>query len=154
MPAQLRIAIGGGAAGEIGGNRMGLLPPLEGLYRDDLWCHEPDLWERYRDRPDWRRVPELRGVLLSHAHVDHSGCLGFLKPEIPVYTGLISAVIGKCLQDPRPTGPLRAQESRRAAERGEWAVPRVGAHRRAGACWWGEPRQAGTGAGSRPGSGR
>jgi len=147
MPAQLRIAIFGGAAGEIGGNRilllwddaawlldfgtrfgatsryfeefvkprvsalglrdylrMGLLPPLEGLYRDDLWCHEPDLWERYRDRPDWRRVPELRGVLLSHAHVDHSGCLGFLKPEIPVYTGLISAVIGKCLQDPRPTG--------------------------------------------------
>ncbi len=148
MPTQLRIAVFGGAAGEIGGNRillswddaawlldfgtrfaatsryfeefvkprvsalglrdylrMGLLPPLEGLYRDDLWCHEPDLWERYRSRPDWRRVPELRGVLLSHAHVDHSGCLGFLEPEIPVYTGLMSAVIGKCLQDPRPTGP-------------------------------------------------
>jgi len=84
--------------------RMGLLPPLEGLYRDDLWCHELDLWDRYRDRPDWRRVPELKGVLLSHAHVDHNGCLGFLNPEIPVYTGLVTAIIGKCLQDPRPTG--------------------------------------------------
>jgi len=31
--------------------RMGLLPPLEGLYRDDLCCHEPDLWERYRNHP-------------------------------------------------------------------------------------------------------
>jgi len=146
MPPPLRIAVFGGAAGEIGGNRillswddtawlldfgtrfgatsryfeefvkpraplglrdylrMGLLPPLEGLYRDDLWCHEPDLWERHRSRPDWRRVPQIRGVLLSHAHVDHNGCLGFLKPEIPVYTGLMSAMVGKCLQDPRPTG--------------------------------------------------
>ncbi len=32
--------------------RMELLPPLEGLYRDDLWAHEPDLWTRYRGRPD------------------------------------------------------------------------------------------------------
>jgi len=40
--------------------RMGLLPPLEGLYRDDLCCHEPDLWERYRNHPDYRRVPELK----------------------------------------------------------------------------------------------
>jgi len=84
--------------------RMGLLPPLECLYRDDLWCHEPDIWERYRGRPDCRRVENLRGVLLSHAHMDHNGCLGFLRPDIPVYTGLVTAIIGKCLQDPKPTG--------------------------------------------------
>ena len=24
--------------------RMGLIPPLEGIYRDDLSAHEPDLW--------------------------------------------------------------------------------------------------------------
>ena len=47
--------------------RMGLLPPLEGLYRDDLCCHEPDLWQRYRNHPDYRRVPELKGVLLHGA---------------------------------------------------------------------------------------
>ncbi len=84
--------------------RMGLLPPLECLYRDDLCAHEPDLWERYRGRADCRRVEHVRGVLLSHAHVDHNGCLGFLRRDVPVYTGLATAVIGKCLQDPRPTG--------------------------------------------------
>ncbi len=84
---------------------MGLLPPLERLYRDDLWSHEPDLWARYRSHPHYRKLGDLRGVLLSHAHMDHHGCLGFLKPEIPVYTGLTTAIIGKCLQDPKPTGP-------------------------------------------------
>jgi ribonuclease J len=146
--AELRVTVYGGAAGEIGGNRilletdegnwlldfgtrfgetakyfeefvkprcaalglrdylrMGLLPPVEGLYRDDLSCHEPDLWQRYRSHPHYRQLGDLRGVLLSHAHVDHNGCLGFLKPEIPVYTGLTTAIIGKCLQDPKPTGP-------------------------------------------------
>jgi ribonuclease J len=85
--------------------RMGLLPPLEGIYRDDLWVHEPDLWERYRGHPHYRRIDRLDGVLLSHAHVDHSGCLGFLKPEIPVYTGLMSATISKGMQDCRSGGP-------------------------------------------------
>src|SRR5688572_6494570 len=84
--------------------RMELLPPLEGLYRDDLWAHEPDLWNRYGGRPDHRRVENIRGVLLSHAHMDHNGCLGFLRQDIPVYTGLTTAIIGKCLQDPKQTG--------------------------------------------------
>ena len=51
-----------------------------------------------------RRVENIRGVLLSHAHMDHNGCLGFLRPDLPVYTGLTTAIIGKCLQDPKPTG--------------------------------------------------
>lgn len=85
--------------------RMGLLPPLEGIYRDDLAAHEPDLWERYRQHPHYRRVDHLDGVLLSHAHVDHNGALGFLRPEIPVYTGLMTSVIGKGIQDTRPSGP-------------------------------------------------
>jgi ribonuclease J len=84
--------------------RMELLPPLECLYRDDLWAHEPDLWNRYRGRADCRRVENIRGVLLSHAHMDHNGCLGFLKQDIAVYTGLTTAIIGKCLQDPKQTG--------------------------------------------------
>jgi ribonuclease J len=84
--------------------RMELLPPLECLYRNDLWCHEPDLWDRYRGRADCRRVENIRGVLLSHAHMDHNGCLGFLRQDIPVYTGLATAIIGKCLQDPKQSG--------------------------------------------------
>ena len=79
--------------------RMGLLPPLEGVYRDDLAAHEPDLWGRYRSHPLYRRLDHVDGVLLSHAHQDHNGYLGFLKPEVPVFTGLMTELIGKAMQD-------------------------------------------------------
>jgi ribonuclease J len=79
--------------------RMGLIPPLEGIYRDDLMAHEPDLWERYRAHPHYRRIEHLDGVLLSHAHQDHNGSIGFLRGDIPLYTGLMTALIGKGMQD-------------------------------------------------------
>jgi len=85
--------------------RMGLVPPIEGVYRDDLCSHEPALWERYRSHPSHRRLEHVDGVLLTHAHQDHNGCLGFLKAEIPVYTGLMSALIGKAMQDISGGGP-------------------------------------------------
>lgn len=85
--------------------RMGLLPPIEGIYRDDLTAHEPDLWGHYRGHPHYRRLEKLDGVLLSHAHADHNGDLGFLRPDIPVYTGLMTCVIGKGVQDTRAGGP-------------------------------------------------
>jgi ribonuclease J len=85
--------------------RMGLVPPIEGIYRDDLTLHEPDLLARYRGHPDYRRLDHLDGVLLSHAHQDHNGCLGFLRREIPVYTGLMTALIGKGMQDIAGGGP-------------------------------------------------
>jgi ribonuclease J len=78
---------------------MGLIPPLEGIYRDDLFAHEPDLWDRWRSRPHYRRIEHLDAVLLSHAHQDHNGYLGFLKPTVPIYTGLMTALIGKGMQD-------------------------------------------------------
>lgn len=79
--------------------RMGLLPPLEGIYRDDLAAHEPDLWSRYRSHPLYRRIDHLDGVLLSHAHQDHNGYVGFLRAEVPIFTGLMTALIGKAMQD-------------------------------------------------------
>jgi ribonuclease J len=79
--------------------RMGLIPPIEGIYREDLTAHEPDLWERYRAHPRYRRLEHVDGVLLSHAHQDHNGYVGFLKREIPLYTGLMTALIGKGMQD-------------------------------------------------------
>src|SRR3989442_7039978 len=84
--------------------RMGLIPPLEGLYRNDLSAHDPGLWARYRQLAQHRTVDQVDGVLLSHGHVDHVGSMGFLREDIPVYTGLTTALIGKCLQDPKPTG--------------------------------------------------
>jgi ribonuclease J len=85
--------------------RMELIPPLEGIYRDDLWAHEPDLWARYRAHPHYRKLDRLDGVLLSHAHQDHNGCLGFLRRDVPVYTGLMTALIGKGMQDLAGGGP-------------------------------------------------
>jgi ribonuclease J len=79
--------------------RMDLIPPLEGIYREDLFLHEPDIWEQYRGHPHYRRIEHLDGVLLSHAHQDHNGYIGHLAPGVPVYTGLMTALIGKGMQD-------------------------------------------------------
>ena len=79
--------------------RMGLIPPLEGIYRSDLFLHEPDVWQWYRQHPHYRRIDHVDGVLLSHAHQDHNGYLGHLRGDIPVYTGLMTALIGKGMQD-------------------------------------------------------
>jgi ribonuclease J len=84
---------------------LGLIPPIEGIYREDLAAHDPDLWERYREWPGYRTLDHLDGVLLSHAHVDHNGALGFLKVEVPVYAGLMTSIIGKALQDTKSAGP-------------------------------------------------
>src|SRR2546429_7895804 len=40
--------------------RMGLIPPLEGLYRNDLAAHDPALWARYRGHPQYRAVDGVR----------------------------------------------------------------------------------------------
>src|SRR5207247_10929390 len=64
----------------------------------------PGALTRYRSHPQYRTVDRVDGVLLSHGHVDHVGSIGFLREDIPVYTGLTTALIGKCLQDPKPTG--------------------------------------------------
>ena len=85
--------------------RLGLLPPVEGIYREDLWSHDADAWLSYRGAPLHRHIEHVDGVLVSHAHLDHNGCLGFLRPEIPVYTGLTTAVIARAIQDIRGSGP-------------------------------------------------
>lgn len=81
---------------------MGLLPPLEGLYRDDMVS--PGLWERFRDSPAYRKLDHLDGVLLSHAHLDHSGHISFLRHDIPVYATGITAFITKAMQDSGRSG--------------------------------------------------
>jgi ribonuclease J len=76
---------------------MELIPPLEGIYRQDL-APTAEFWERWREHPLYRRT-SLDGVLLSHAHLDHSGYISFLKPEIPIYCTAMTGFISKAMQD-------------------------------------------------------
>lgn len=82
---------------------LGLLPPLRGIYRRDFELPGREVWERAASWPLYREL-EVHAVLLSHAHLDHSGYLSFLDPTIPVVTGLSTAVIAKAMQDTAPGG--------------------------------------------------
>lgn len=79
----------------------GLLPPLEGLYRDDLNAlpEHAAIWDRQRRLPGYRNDVNPRAVLLSHAHADHVGYISLLRPTIPIVTGALTAVIAKAMQD-------------------------------------------------------
>jgi ribonuclease J len=77
---------------------MRLLPPLEGLYRSDL-VPPGDLWARYREVPHYRELTSVDAVLASHAHLDHTGYISFLRPEIPVFATAMTAFIAKAVQD-------------------------------------------------------
>ncbi len=99
---------------------MGLLPPLEGLYRPDL-VPSGDVWGRYRDRPGYRELERVDGVLVSHAHVDHTGYISFLREDTPVYASALTAFTAKAMQD---SGMLDFEKevcyiSRRAKEKKE-----------------------------------
>jgi len=81
---------------------MGLLPPLAGLYRDDLMT--PGLWKQFEDFPLYREFEKVDGVLLTHAHLDHSGYISFLRSSIPVYSTVVTAFIAKAMQDSGKSG--------------------------------------------------
>lgn len=73
---------------------LGLAPPLRGLYRDDLLNQE--LWQRL---PSPGGELKVDGVLLSHAHLDHSGYISLLREDIPVYASRATAFMAKAVQD-------------------------------------------------------
>ena len=75
----------------------GLLPPIPGVYRDDLVPPDVNLWDQcYRE--DFKDV-KPQAVLLSHAHSDHLQMVSFLTTQIPIHSSLPSAIIAKARQD-------------------------------------------------------
>ncbi len=112
---------------------LDLIPPLEGLYRDDLAL--PGLWDRFRTHPLYRSLHRGKGrqavdaVLVTHAHLDHNGDISYLEPIIPVYASRITAFIARAMQvtgqsgfereltyinprAPSPTGELKSAPRR------------------------------------------
>ncbi len=76
---------------------MKLVPPLEGIFRDGI--ETPNLWQQFRHTPLYRKLDQIDGVLLSHAHLDHSGHIPFLRSDIPVYSTVVTAFIAKAMQN-------------------------------------------------------
>ena len=75
---------------------IGLLPPLRGIYRSELEPPNEDVWSRLRSPI---KDSHLDAILLSHAHLDHSGHISFLDPDIPIVCSPITAFLAKAIQD-------------------------------------------------------
>ena len=70
---------------------FGLVPRLGNAYRKDI---QP-LGESF----DSAHTVNLRGILLSHAHVDHFGMIGTLPADVPIHASPLSLAIMKASQD-------------------------------------------------------
>jgi ribonuclease J len=90
-------------AGVLDALTLGLLPPVEGIYRPDLEADAERLWARFRGAPGYKRLERVDGVLISHAHLDHCGYVSFLREDIPIYGSLMTSIIMKAMQDSSAT---------------------------------------------------
>jgi ribonuclease J len=79
---------------------LGLLPPVPGLYRDDgedtLF---PSDLERGLLRDHFPSGEEVLALLLSHAHLDHTGAVAYLRRDLPIVATAATAAIAKAMQD-------------------------------------------------------
>jgi ribonuclease J len=81
---------------------LGLIPPLQGLYRKDLEL--PAVWARMRGNPLYRKLnrtggrPAVDAILLSHAHLDHNGDVSYLDETIPIVCTRTGAAIARAMQ--------------------------------------------------------
>ncbi len=79
---------------------LGLLPPLRGFYREDLF---PQQDFPHKDE-EWDGVPP-DAVLVTHGHLDHAGAVGFLRPELPVVMTPMTLALLRSWQETATGGP-------------------------------------------------
>lgn len=75
--------------------QMELIPPVPGLYREDLHCTQADPWLGLKPVS----LSESAGIFLSHSHMDHIGSLSYVRGEVPVYSSAMTMVMAKASQD-------------------------------------------------------
>ena len=84
---------------------LGLLPPIPGLYRDEA---EDTLFpsELERNLLGGGLFPgeKVLALLLSHAHLDHTGAVAYLRRDLPVVATAATAAIAKAMQDTAQVG--------------------------------------------------
>ena len=68
---------------------LGLLPQIKGIYREDYLKH---------CGLNALNKPSVDGVLLSHAHLDHSAYIHHLREDIPIFMRKESEIILKVLE--------------------------------------------------------
>ncbi len=69
---------------------MGLLPPID-AYREDLYPSDLHI-------PHLEKIP-VNAVLITHAHMDHYGMMGYLSFHIPIVASPETLAIIKAYQD-------------------------------------------------------
>ncbi len=83
---------------------LGLLPPIPGLYRD---AEDDTLFPSDLERNLLNGEPhgeQVLGLLLTHAHLDHSGAVAYLRKDLPVVATAATAAIVKAMQDTSQVG--------------------------------------------------
>jgi len=71
---------------------MGLIPDIDGIYREDL----VEMAGRKA------AAPTVDAVFVSHAHADHVDYISFLHRDIPLYMGSTCRAILKSIQERAP----------------------------------------------------
>lgn len=68
---------------------LGLLPDIKGIYREDYL-------KQMGRQPESK---DLEGVFLSHAHMDHSQYIGYLREDIPIFCTEETKIILQCMDE-------------------------------------------------------
>ena len=78
--------------------KLNLIPKFSGIYREDL------ILKKFKSEVNKYPKLEISAVLLSHAHLDHSGLISLLSKKIPIVSDRITEMILKAYEETGQTG--------------------------------------------------